>query len=126
MIKYYHFVDELVSEIMSMTDIPIEVGDRDNDPPTMILFPLDNVWWFFQMDDSFTEANMMFQLTCVGVSWQQSVWLCEQAMDVILSIETENIKRIRPHTTPQPQLDDAVTPPVWFAPTRWWATVSYH
>lgn len=88
-------------------------------PPYAVVYHLNDIF-FGTLEEPDEDADLVYQVTCVGKSDEQAEWVMDRAMVLVEGFEVEgrSITRVRPDGGPGPRPDYDVSPVVFYATPR--------
>lgn len=119
MIGYRIHTDAIIAALQAAGLI---VGDAKNPgvpPPYAVVYPIPGGSRSGSLDDPHEDAELVFQVTCIGSSREQAEWVVDKA-EGILSGVTVTGRRIFLSVDSNPGVfrDDDVSPPLFQATPR--------
>lgn len=97
--------------------------------PYAIVYPLPGGTFDGTLADPDDDADLLYQITCVGGTRQQCEWVADQIHDVLtdpgtVTVPGRSVVRVVPDMAGGVRRDDTVRPPVFIATPRFrlWTT----
>lgn len=100
----------------------LTVGDGDASgltAPYAVVYTIDPNY-YGTLDNPYENADIVYQVTCVGKTREQAEWVQDKAMVLLDGFEVDgrHIAHVRPDGGPGVRPDRDVTPPVFFSTPR--------
>lgn len=101
----------------------LTVGDADAEgltPPYVVVYPIAGGEMFGSLDDPYEDADLLYQVTCVGRTREQAEAITNRAMALLngFSVTGRSIALVSPEGTPGTRPDHDVDPPVFYSTPR--------
>lgn len=112
--------------LAALEDAGLAVGDgiAPKPPPKkyVVLYPIPGGRVLGTLAEPSADAELVYQVTCVGTSRQQVHWLVDVARDAVLggiTVAGRHIPYVKPEGgQPEVKRDEEQTPPIFYAPFR--------
>ena len=101
----------------------LTVGDADAEgltPPYAVVYKIDGGEYEGSFENPYEDAELIYQVTCVGVTREQAEWVADKAMVLLngLTVADRRIALVSPEGGPGTRPDRDVTPHVWYSTPR--------
>lgn len=113
--------DALIAALQAMG---LEVGDAvapDDTPPYVVVYAIPGGTASGTLARPDDDAELVYQVTCVGLTRQQAEWLADKALTLLetpLSVSGRSIARVALDLHAGVSRDDSRTPPYFVAMPR--------
>lgn len=100
--------------------LSVEVGQRTGPAPALVLHAVPGGWRDGTMARAYDDAGLVFQVTCVALTWEVAAFLWdrveERLLDGVVSVDGRSVMHVSPHGGErQVKPDTTVNPEVWTA-----------
>lgn len=103
--------------IASLVAAGLAVGDADAkglSPPYAVVYSIPGGEMSGNLDDPYEDAELVYQVTCVGSTREQAEWVADKALTTLVagfSVTGRSIALVRPDGGPGTRPEYDVTPP---------------
>jgi hypothetical protein len=110
--------------VVALEAAGLSVGDGSGDGlsvPYCVVYNISGGRMSGNLDDPFEDADLVYQVTCVGQTREQAEWVADKATVTLvngLSVTGRSIVLVTPEGGPGTRPDRDVTPPVYFTTPR--------
>lgn len=106
--------------IARLEALGLTVGDAvapDASPPYVVVYPIAGGGTSGTLAAPDDDAELIFQVTCVGVSREQAEWLADKALSLLTSVTVtgRSVPRVSLDSFGGVVRDDTATPTLWTA-----------
>ena len=117
--------DAIVDRLDAELTQPVTVGERQADPPAVIVHPLPGGTLPGLLSDLHRSGTLPYQVTCVGKGREQAEWLAEQTVAALddFTHADSGIRLVHLVAWPGVRLDADDPPGVWIATPSFHVTV---
>lgn len=111
--------------IAALEGAGLTVGDGTADGltvPYAVVYNISGGRMSGNLDDPFEDADLVYQVTCVGRTREQAEWVADKATVTLVagfSVAGRSIVLVTPEGGPGTRADRDVTPPVYFSTPRY-------
>lgn len=102
-------------------DVPVGRGSAEGlEVPYVVVYNIPGGGMSGSLENPFEDADLVYQVTCVGKNQEQAEWLVDQVMVLVEGFEVEgrSIALVTPDGGPGVRPDKDETPPVFFSTPR--------
>lgn len=116
--------------ITALQGLGVAVGDAEAPsgvaPPYCVVYPIPGGDTYGTLGAPNDDAELVYQVTCVGVSRKQAEWLADKALGLLagLSITGRSVPVVSLDSAPGIQRDDTKSPPLFWAAPRFRLTTT--
>lgn len=105
------------------------VGDAEaeNAPPTMVVYDIPGGRSYGTVAAPNEDADLVYQVTCVGETREQAEWLADKAISTLLAgftVTDRSIAQVDIDSFPGVRRDDTVSPNIFIATPRFRVTTT--
>lgn len=120
MISVRKFTEDLISALTSIGGLKVGRGQKpDGDPPYAVVYGIPGGRTAGTLDDPHEDAEMVYQVTCVGTTSEQAEWVTDRALGLAKGFPATGLIVSDVEVfLPGIQRDDDVTPPLFYATPR--------
>jgi len=109
--------------ITRLQALGVTVGDAQaptGNPPYVVVYPVTGGDTYGPLGAQNDDAELIYQVTCVGTSRQQAQWLADKAMGLLsgITVTGRSLPLVTVETVPGVMRDDDVQPPIFWAAPR--------
>lgn len=113
-------IAKLLAEVAG-TEVTIGDGDAEGlKPPYMVVYSIQGGEMSGSLERPFEDADLVYQVTCVGETREQAEWVADRAMSLLegFVVTDRNIALVSPEGGPGTRVDRDVDPPVFISTPR--------
>lgn len=95
-------------------------GEAEGAPPYVVVHSIPGGSAFGSLEEPHEDAELVYQVTCVGTTREQAEWLADRSMVLLdgVTVADRSIAFVELDTLPGSRRDTSVTPEVWLSTPR--------
>lgn len=115
--------DHTDAVIAALEATGLTVGDADANgltAPYAVVYQIPGGRMYGSLDAPFDDAELVYQVTCVGTTREQAEWVTDKAMALLngFSVTGRSVALVMPEGGPGIRRDDDVQPPMYYSTPR--------